>query len=376
MTLERFPGDRSSGSVFGLRLVLRWTMVAALVTALTPALAHAQGDEDDEDEGPAASQPAAPTAPAAPSPSAGSGESPANRSPARVPMGGAPAEVAPEVHPAPRPATVEATVPGYLEGRAESTSPNELIHTVERKVYSASGKGEVTLYPAAIQLNGKFTSVDGAALAVSYALQENFALQVLGLYDYVAGETGLNENLLDLHARPQAADALALQGGAMAGFEVAPIYGKFSFYDGTLAQFRFVLNAGAGIGKTNVQLTPGPTVQNPSNPPADFGDAGWRFLGDLGVGFRVLLGERVALRLEVRDLIYTARVDHINGCTLQDVRDLSQSGQTTDSGCNAPAFMNSPNSATQLTIAQDLLSDVSSDVLNNLLFFGGVSVLF
>ncbi len=350
----------------------RWTVLVALMVALAPALARAQDDEDD-DEGPAASQPA----PVAPSQTAAPSSSSSDH---RAPLHAAPSEPSsPAAAPAaPQPATSQTVVPGYLEGRADSESPNELIHTVERKDYTAAGRGELTLYPAAIQLNGKFTNEDGVGLGVSYALQENFALQLLALYDYVSGQTSLSSNLLGLHARAQAADDLSLQYGALAGFEVAPIYGKFAFYDGTLAQFRFVINAGAGMGKTTVQLTPGPSAQDPNSPPVEFGDAGWRFLGDLGVGFRVLLGERVALRLEVRDLIYTARVDHINGCSLSDVTALSSSGQlpASSAGCNAQAFQSSPYSSTELTIAHDLLSDVSSDVLNNLLFFGGVSVLF
>src|SRR5581483_12296528 len=67
---------------------------------------------------------------------------------------------------------------GYLEGRAEAESPNEEIDTVQNKNYKAANRFELTLYPGAIQLNSKFTNADGIALAVDYALQENFALQI------------------------------------------------------------------------------------------------------------------------------------------------------------------------------------------------------
>jgi hypothetical protein len=179
---------------------------------------------------------------------------------------------------------------------------------------------------------------------------------------------------LNLHARPEAADSLWLDYGAVGAFEVAPIYGKFAFYQGALAQFRFVLNAGAGFGHSQVQLTPGPSAADPTADPAQYGDAGIRFLGNLGVGFRITIGSYIAIRLEVRDLLYTARVDHLNGCTLQDVTDLQASQPAVSSGCSVKSF--DPDDSTALTVAKDLLGDVSSDVVNDVVFFGGASILF
>src|SRR5262249_51620187 len=94
------------------------------------------------------------------------------------------------------------------------------------------------------------------------------------------------------------------------GVEVTPLYGKFAFFDSTLAQFQVVLSGGAGIGSTRHLLRPAA-----SDKPASFGDTGDKFLGSVGGGFRVQIGDRVAFRLEVRDLVYTARVDHVNGCS-------------------------------------------------------------
>jgi len=367
----------------------RWISRASLTTllsvcvglalALAPARAHAQ-DDDDDDEGPPAAaapaQPAAPEAekkPAAPPPAATPAPAPAEGNEEEGPAH----PVSHEAPPPPPPAAPAAAPeePGYLQGRAESTSPNELIHTVERKVYTAAGHGEVTLYPAAVQLNSKFTNTDGLALAVSYAIQENVALQLMGFYNYTGGNTGFSQSLLEIHARPQAADALYLDYGAVGGFEVSPIYGKFAFYQGSLVQFRFVLDAGAGIGHTSVQLTNGPDASDPTAPSAQYGDAGYRFVGDLGVGFRLLLGSTIALRLEMRDLLYTARVDHIDGCDLNDVTGLLNTQAPTD-GCKGSSFGNTTVQQTSLTVAQDLLKDVSSDVVNDVVFFLGASILF
>jgi outer membrane beta-barrel protein len=332
----------------------------ALTLALAPCRAHAQTDEEEEEE---AAKKAAPATPA---------PKPAVAAPA-VPA--APAAATPQAAPAAaaaKPAAPAAAVAqpaggdqGYLEGRAGSTSPNERISTIQKMGYSDAKKGEAIAYPLAFQLNSKFTQTFGFALAANYAIQENFALQLNFNYSYLAGNTAFGNSLIDQKVRAQAADDLFLRGGLTAGFEVAPIYGKFTFYETNLIQFRFVVNAGAGVGKTEVQLT--------AHEPIVYGDAGYRFLGNLGLGFRILLGDRVAIRLEVRDLIYTARVDHINGCTASDLNSPSP-----PSSCNIAAFgpPGETSTATAKNQANQLLTDNSSAVLNNLLLFTGVSYLF
>ena len=289
---------------FGHPWIDRLAMACSLAVAFAATSARAQDDED-EDEGAPAHAPVTPekAAPAAkPSPSPAPKAEPAPPPP--KPSSAKPSEEGEEgegpAHPAKPAGEGEAAAPtetkaaagpaqpGYLEGRAESTSPNELIHTVEKKTYTAAGHVEVTLYPAASSSTRSSPNTDGVALAVSYALQENMALQVMGFYNYVSGETPFNQAAPEPARPPEAADALSLDYGAVGAFEVAPIYGKFAFYQGVLAQFRFVLNAGAGFGHTIVQLTNGPDAADPTAPAAQFGDAGLRFLGNLGVGFRIL----------------------------------------------------------------------------------------
>jgi outer membrane beta-barrel protein len=330
----------------------------ALALALAPSRAWAQADEEEEEEAgkKAAPAPTAPAAKAAPA-------APAAATPAAAPAAAAakPAAAAPAAAAA-QPTSGDT---GYLEGKAGSTSPNERISTIERMTYTDAKKSEVILYPVALQINSNFTSTLGIAAAYNYAIQENFALQLNFDYNYVAGNTSFGNSLIDQKVRPQGADALFLRWGVVGGFEVAPIYGKFTFYEGSLVQFRFVVNAGAGVGLTQVQLT------SPSSGTVIDGDAGYRFLGNLGLGFRILLGEKVAIRLEVRDLIYTARIDHINNCSLAQL----QTGTYTN-GCSASSFGSGNTQTTAINQAKQLLGDNSSAVLNNLLLFGGVSYLF
>ena len=169
----------------------------------------------------------------------------------------------------------------------------------------------------------------------------------------------------------------AIRGG-VAGVEVTPMYGKFAFYEGTLGHFTFVINAGAGLGNTRIQLRP----QQQTNCDGDtgvecreasFGDTGLKFVGSVGAGFRVFLGERAAIRLEVRDLIYTARVDKINGCSYEDLYNIGSHSSPVNGSCTGDGGF---ASADDRQLAMSLLKETSSDVINNVSFFAGFSFLF
>ena len=269
-----------------------------------------------------------------------------------------------------------ATTLGSFQGVADTVDSNNLqLHTVQRKRVSDGGKHEVVLYPAVAQMNAKFTTHLGAGAQYLYHLHENFAVQVMGTYFYVNEQTDFNNQLIQTsnQAAP-AASALTLQWAATGGFEVTPIYGKFAWFDDTLASFGVVLNAGAGVGSTRVQ------IQNESGAyGATFGDTGLKFVGQVGAGFRVRLSDAFVLRLEVKDLIYTAKVDTINGCNLQDLEALEAGGQAAG-GCDAARFKKSPGGSTKEDadrgLARRLVEEPSSDVLNNLGVYGGISYTF
>ncbi|MCI0571422.1 MAG: outer membrane beta-barrel domain-containing protein, partial [Myxococcaceae bacterium] len=102
----------------------------------------------------------------------------------------------------------------------------------------------------------------------------------------------------------------------------------------------------------------------------------------VGGGFRVQMGDRLAVRLEVRDFVYTARVDRVNGCTRDDIEAIitnaNNAGGTWGPGCNAKSFQDldgNPRSS-DLAIARELIAEPSSDVLNLVSFYTGLSYLF
>lgn len=265
---------------------------------------------------------------------------------------------------------------GFVEVSDNVTSPNLRLHTVQKKEFSDSGTHEVVLYPGIVQLNTKFTNHVGFGGQYVYHLHENFALQAMGQYFYVNQQVGFADELVNTaNLAPEAATSLTLQWAATGGFEVTPIYGKFSFYDGAIGHFSVVLSGGAGIGGTRVQLT--------GRDDRAFGQTGNKFVGQVGAGFRVRLNDSLLIRLEFRDLVYTATVDSINGCTREDMNQLDAGSGQVSGGCQASKFLGGSGGGGGSSglnahgkLAQTLLNDMSSDVLNNLGVYGGVSYSF
>ncbi|MBX5482488.1 MAG: outer membrane beta-barrel domain-containing protein [Myxococcaceae bacterium] len=284
---------------------------------------------------------------------------------------------------APAAPAVDAQAQQLVSG-APLFNPNVAVHIVEKKQFSDKGKHELALYPAITQVNGKFTQHFGTALSYTYHLHENFAFQLTPQFNWVNTESDFNQELVDkVREQAQAATSLLLNWNVVGGVEVTPIYGKFAFYEDQLAHYSLVVSGGAGYGSTRHQLKP----KNDSGP-ATFGDTGNRFVGSVGGGFRVLLGNRFAIRLEVRDIVYTARVDRVNGCDFNDLDAMDKSlragkpvtAANVSDGCQVAEFdgtdSNNHNRSTDVPLALALVRDPTSDVLNLVSFYGGVSFIF
>ncbi|MFP2910792.1 outer membrane beta-barrel domain-containing protein, partial [Pyxidicoccus sp. 3LFB2] len=290
------------------------------------------------------------------------------------------------------PRTTEAQQQRLVHG-APLYNPNVSVHIVQKKRFADEGRHELALFPATVQVNGKYTNHAGSALQYIYHLQENFAFQVTGQYNWYSNESDFNLELIDkVREQAQAASSLLLVWGAQAGVEVTPLYGKFAFLNDSLAQFSVVLSGGAGVGSTRHLIRP--EVANEVDGesftvPARFGDTGTKFLGSVGGGFRLQFGESYALRMEVRDLIYTARVDKVDGCNLadfealeaarasnQDFASLSLSGSCKYEKFDGVDPDTKKNYREDIILGRDLVAEPSSDVLNNISFYAGFSILF
>ncbi|WIG96962.1 outer membrane beta-barrel domain-containing protein [Myxococcus sp. SDU36] len=290
------------------------------------------------------------------------------------------------------PRTTDARQQRLVNG-APLYNPNVSVHIVQKKRFADEGRHELTVYPATVQVNGKYTNHAGTAAHYTYHLQENFALQVMGQYNWYSNESAFNLELIDkVREQAQAASSLLLVWGAHAGVEVTPLYGKFAFLNNSLAQFSVVLSGGAGVGSTRHLIRPEVTneVEGDSfQVPARFGDTGTKFMGSVGGGFRLQFGESYALRVEVRDLIYTARVDRVDGCNLadfealeaarsanQDFASLNLSGSCRYEKFDGVDPKTRKNYREDIILGRDLVAEPSSDVLNNVSFYAGFSVLF
>lgn len=290
------------------------------------------------------------------------------------------------------PRTTEAQQQRLVHG-APLYNPNVSVHIVQKKRFADEGHHELVLFPATVQVNGKYTNHAGTALQYVYHLQENFAFQVTGQYNWYSNESNFNLELIDkVREQAQTASSLLLVWGAQAGVEVTPLYGKFAFLNDSLAQFSVVLSGGAGVGSTRHLIRP--EVANEVDGqsftvPARFGDTGTKFLGSVGGGFRLQFGENYALRMEVRDVIYTARVDKVDGCNLadfeameaarannQDFSTLQLSGSCQYAKFDGVDPKTKKNYREDIILGRDLVAEPSSDVLNNISFYAGFSILF
>lgn len=340
----------------GAQAALRWP---SEMTKVFTAQAPAANDDDDEDD----AKPA-PNKPATPSDAPKKGDA---------------------VVTAPAPAATGSSADAQkLVSGAPLYNPNVAVHIVEAKQFSDSKQREVVIYPATVQVNGKFTQHAGSAMAVLWHLHENFALKAWGQYNWYASESSFNEELVKkLRASATPATSLLWTWGALGGVEVTPLYGKFAWYENTLAHFSFVISGGAGAGATRLQLLPADPANGVA---ARFGQTAPRFLGSLGAGFRLQLGERFAIRLEVTDVVYTARVDRVNGCDGASLKAMNETTKPLNTladrlnpGCQYQAFQDpdTGNSlVTELNIAKKFVEEGSSDVLNNVGFYAGFSVIF
>jgi outer membrane beta-barrel protein len=336
-------------------------------------LSQASGSDDDDDD----DKPATP----APTPTEKKPE-PAATTPSPAPAAATPAAT-------PTPSAASSTDQMRLVNGAPLFNPNVGVHIVEQKRFSDSGRFEVTVYPVALQVNGKFTQHFGTMGQLTYHLQENFGLMITGGGNWFNAESSLNGELVEkARVEAQAASSLLWTWGVMGGVEVTPFYGKFTFFEGTLAQFSFVINGGAGIGGTRHQLKPESARPDGSISPATYGDTGLRFMAALGAGFRLQLGNRFAFRLEVRDVVYTARVEQVNGCNAMDLRsmdDALRAGRPVTSAnvggsCRVDTFdgtdENGLRNSNNVPLALGLVRTPSSDVLNNVGLYAGLSILF
>ena len=247
---------------------------------------------------------------------------------------------------------------------------------------------ELTLFPVVFPINDTYARHFGTAARVYFHINRFIGLQVSGTYNWYRSESDFNNQLANsMNAEVEAAKSSLLVGAITGGVEVTPIAGKFALFNRAIVNFRFFVSGGVGVLWASHQLKAG----SGANSPATFGDLGTQFMGQVGGGFRVGVGDRFAIRLEVMDMISNVKVSSINGCGLDDLKNLrenylagkSLSSATVSQGCAAsgvPSFSGRDAQgrlrADDIPLAFNLVNQQNSSINHYVGFYLGASVVF
>jgi outer membrane beta-barrel protein len=202
---------------------------------------------------------------------------------------------------------------------ARAESPNERIHALQKRDYSVKNKLELSLF-AGPSVGDVFTQQVGVGLALDYHFDEAFALELSWLSCKVPFWSGkesqpgqfegdnirfgamytdaYDEVKKDAQLSPSNADLAMITNYVGVNVQFSPLYGKWSLFNWGLGHADFYLTAGGGVAGTEFR-----------NSRKLWQDTGTYFVGNFGLGFRVYLARWFAIRVELRDYAFAARVE-------------------------------------------------------------------
>ena len=242
--------------------------------------------------------------------------------------------------------------------------PQAQVGVIKNRLFHVGGRAELSL-GITTAVNARFTSVLGGLAAFDYNFTEWLALEGDGLYGYTS-LTDLAQRVREKlkvpksDATPQSriGDEVSnmgqMQWGGSLGVRFAPVYGKMSIFAEVPLHFQFYLLAGVGASGLKYEslnfcvARAGPTSSVCN---AYRADSAVGLTGQLGLGMRVFLADSIAVKLELRDFIYSD--NYLTGVDLSAGSKCASS--LTDPACGTAA---SPGAVTTA------------------LFSGGVSYLF
>ena len=198
---------------------------------------------------------------------------------------------------------------------------NERIDVLQMRDDSVQGKTEMSL-SFGLSIDDVFTRHLASTLSCAYHLDDLFALEAswmsaklpFWMGDQVPGEspaqyqgdwvrwghlyTGAwDEVHKDTQLNLANADLSMISNYLGLSAQFSPIYGKWTLFGRLLGHADFYLAFGLGAATTEYRNTQRRWV-----------DTGTRVVGHLGAGFRIFLSRLFALRLEIKDLTFAARV--------------------------------------------------------------------
>lgn len=199
-------------------------------------------------------------------------------------------------------AALTALAPRAARGSAADAFENK-VKPVSGQLYTKAGKLELTPN-GALSLNDAFFSKYMGGVKLDYHVSEYFSFGATGLFG-TTGTTGSTSVCpTNQPCHPASQDQLNKVPGEIkwiAGAEVAfaPVYGKLNLFAEKAVHFD--LSVLGGVDLVNYRDVLG--AASGATAPGDARAVG----GHLGVGARLFLARFVALRLEVKDLVYSVK---------------------------------------------------------------------
>jgi outer membrane beta-barrel protein len=152
-----------------------------------------------------------------------------------------------------------------------------------------------------ITLNDQFVEHDAPGLALNYYITQVLAVGVVGnWYDGLNADTDFN--FQNRRAARIAVPLNIYQLSADLNFTYVPMYGKFAGFGDFIFHYDAYIDGGVGIIRTK----PLPII-DPDN--RSFPDFNTLVNFDVGIGFRLFFNRWVGFILEVRDLIYSEKLE-------------------------------------------------------------------
>jgi outer membrane beta-barrel protein len=203
-------------------------------------------------------------------------------------------------------AALVALVPAAARGSAADAFENK-VKPVSGQLYTKAGKLELTLPSGIVSFNDAFFNKYMAGAKVTYHLSEYFSVGVTGAYGTTSttGSTSICNQQGCRSATQVELDQVPGEIKWMVGAEVgfSPIYGKLNVFAEKALHFDLFILGGADLVTYRDVLT----GQQARPPPGGQGLTAGNVTqpgGHVGLGARIFFARFMALRLEVRDVLY------------------------------------------------------------------------
>jgi outer membrane beta-barrel protein len=158
----------------------------------------------------------------------------------------------------------------------------------------------------------KYLNHTGGVLALTFHINDIFALEALGGYTYMR-EAAIIGGPFSVRTEqpgqdPSLPDLVGMSWLAQAGVSIAPIYGKLSFFSEVDINSQVYLVGGIGaVGAVKRQGLG--NAADGELPPTELVPVGTKLAGNFGAGFKLFFTRWLGIRAEVRDIIFTDYFD-------------------------------------------------------------------